>query len=348
MSAAKAIAACSEREGHAGYAYDTLDVTSKAFRTWYAGGYETLVKRNPWFWGHLYRVSDRPLLAYQFQTALDYTMCFGVERWIRELSPEWILCTHSLPQPTLAKLRGKYGFKVAVCVTDLHPHSMWLRGSPDRFFVPTRYTQERLAKRYPRSETCTELVGMPVHPAFKPAPSAPETPMILVSSGGIGGGPIPAVVSSLATLPHRIVVVTGRNEALKVELQSLQLPETVEIKGNVPLECMAELMQSASILVSKPGGLTMFESLATGLPMVVFKPLMIPGQEEDNAQFLVESGAGLMEGNLDRLAPICQALIDAPDRLRDMREAALREAKPDAAEQIVRSLLGQGEPRTES
>ena len=44
-----------------------------------------------------------------------------------------------------------------------------------------------------------------------------------------------------------------------------------------------ELMKISNIVVTKPGGLTTSESLASGLTLLVLSP--ITGQEEENAQF---------------------------------------------------------------
>ena len=41
-------------------------------------------------------------------------------------------------------------------------------------------------------------------------------------------------------------------------------------------------------VISKPGGLTTSECLVSGLPMIIINP--IPGQEEQNAEFLEKSG----------------------------------------------------------
>ena len=52
---------------------------------------------------------------------------------------------------------------------------------------------------------------------------------------------------------------------------------------------MNDLLASVDILVSKPGGLTITESLLKEVPMVI--PYFIPGQEEENLDFLSNCGA---------------------------------------------------------
>ena len=51
---------------------------------------------------------------------------------------------------------------------------------------------------------------------------------------------------------------------------------------------VADYMHAGDLLITKPGGLTVSEALAAGIPLAVFDP--IPGQEEDNANFLETRG----------------------------------------------------------
>lgn len=180
---------------------------------------------------------------------------------------------------------------------------------------------------------------MPIHSAFVPGDPVLE-PLILVSSGGIGGGPVLDVVQALAKLSCRIVVVTGRNPGLKSRLEGADLPSNVELLGHIPIEEMAGLMRCASFMVGKPGGLTMFEAFAVGLPMLVYGPLVIPGQEEDNARFLLGCGAGVLASTPSELFGAASVLLDDSEALLRMRGQALANGRPDAASQILRSLLG--------
>ena len=62
---------------------------------------------------------------------------------------------------------------------------------------------------------------------------------------------------------------------------------TTDITNNVKIleftNQVPELMSISDLVVTKPGGLTTSESLASHLPMLIINP--IPGQEEENAEF---------------------------------------------------------------
>jgi processive 1,2-diacylglycerol beta-glucosyltransferase len=97
-------------------------------------------------------------------------------------------------------------------------------------------------------------------------------------------------------------------------------------------------MAAADLLIGKAGGLTTSEALARGLPMALVEP--IPGQEERNADHLLEAGAAIRCNNLPAAAWKIASLFDQPEKLRAMRQAALAMAHPDAARVIAQDALG--------
>jgi len=97
-------------------------------------------------------------------------------------------------------------------------------------------------------------------------------------------------------------------------------------------------MTCADLALTKPGGLTTSECLAVGLPMLVVSP--IPGQEERNADYLLEAGAALKAHDLAGVDFRVRQLLTAPKRLAGMRERALAIATPQAAQTVLRHVLG--------
>jgi processive 1,2-diacylglycerol beta-glucosyltransferase len=71
---------------------------------------------------------------------------------------------------------------------------------------------------------------------------------------------------------------------------------------------MDEYMAASDLIVGKPGGLTTSEALASGLVFVIVSP--IPGQEERNADHLLEEGAAIRCNNLPVLAYKVDRLLD--------------------------------------
>ncbi|HEV3122443.1 MAG TPA: UDP-N-acetylglucosamine--LPS N-acetylglucosamine transferase, partial [Isosphaeraceae bacterium] len=81
--------------------------------------------------------------------------------------------------------------------------------------------------------------------------------------------------------------------------------------------------------------------LAKGLVFVVVNP--IPGQEERNADHLLEEGAAIRCNNLPVLAYKIDKLLDEPRRFAALQANARRLGRPRSALEIVGRLLELGE-----
>lgn len=96
-------------------------------------------------------------------------------------------------------------------------------------------------------------------------------------------------------------------------------------------------MACADLAITKPGGLTVSECLAVGLPMVLIAP--IPGQEERNADYLMEQGAAVKAHDGVALEYKIGRLIGNPERLARMRDSMCVLGHPDAAHAVLSHIL---------
>src|SRR6185437_6958588 len=133
----------------------------------------------------------------------------------------------------------------------------------------------------------------------------------------------------------------GRNDELKAGLDRVaaDLPRDARVALKVVgyTKAMDEYMAASDLVVGKPGGLTTSEALASGLLFVVVSP--IPGQEERNADHLLEEGAAIRCNNLPVLAYKIDRLLDDPKRVATMQDSARRLARPRAAHDIIKRIL---------
>ena len=100
--------------------------------------------------------------------------------------------------------------------------------------------------------------------------------------------------SLIESFPNlQIIAISGKNEKIKNQFDELvnktNSNETVKILEYTTK--IPELMSVSDLVITKPGGLTTTESLASGLPIIVINP--IPGQEEENAEFLENKGVAI-------------------------------------------------------
>jgi len=167
----------------------------------------------------------------------------------------------------------------------------------------------------------------------------------LVSAGGYGIGPVEQLVNDLLALqrPWQIVAIAGKAEKVRKRLEEISRNAGKLPSGAprlVPVGFTTEMdkyMGAADLLVGKAGGLTTSEALARNLPMALIEP--IPGQEERNADHLLEAGAAMRCNNLPAAAWKIAVLLDDPARLARMRDAARTMAKPNAAAIIAEDAL---------
>ena len=172
-----------------------------------------------------------------------------------------------------------------------------------------------------------------------------DATVILISAGGYGVGPVEQLVKDLvARGKHwQIAAIAGRGEQMRQRLEELARTAGTLPGGAPRLRAvgftseMDKYMAAADLMVGKAGGLTTSEALSRGLPMALIEP--IPGQEERNADHLLEAGAAIRCNNLPAAAWKIAALLDDPARLRGMREAARKLGRPNAAAAIAEDAL---------
>jgi processive 1,2-diacylglycerol beta-glucosyltransferase len=336
---------------------DAIEYVSKLFQRVYDDAYITMVQHAPSLMGLLYDQMDKPWQHPRRRLALDRLNTQPMIRMLKRVHPDLCIATHFLPAEILAWLIAKEQLRArnAIVVTDYDVHAMWLCRTVDRYYVAIREAEEYLAGiGVPRNKV--RVTGIPIDPRFEtPLERSearaklkliPDGRILLIAAGGYGLGPVEQLVNDLLALekPWQIVAMAGKSEKLKDRLEELSgsagaLQGTRKRLVAVGFtKEMDQYMAAADLLIGKAGGLTTSEALARALPMVLIEP--IPGQEERNADHLLEAGAAIRCNNLPAAAWKIASLLDNPEKLQAMSEAAIAMARPDAARAIVEDALG--------
>ncbi|NGZ77424.1 MGDG synthase family glycosyltransferase [Saccharibacillus alkalitolerans] len=134
----------------------------------------------------------------------------------------------------------------------------------------------------------------------------------------------------------QVVVVCGRNEEMRAGLAQ-QYADSGRIHVLGFTDRVASLMRMSDCIVTKPGGITLAESLACRLPIFLFRP--VPGQERNNAVYLEEKGAAFVSRSADELAGQIAGLLSDPAKLREARERAGGLGRPNASDEIADDLI---------
>ncbi|HEX8764296.1 MAG TPA: glycosyltransferase [Candidatus Acidoferrum sp.] len=335
---------------------DALRYVSKLFQRVYDKAYISMVRRAPELMGLLYERTDQPWQHLRPRLALDRLNTRPMIRLLKRVQPDLCVATHFLPAEIIAWLIAKKKLLAhhAIVVTDYDVHAMWLCRSVDRYFVALEEAAQYLTHiGVPREKIC--VTGIPIDPLFAVSLARDEArkhlgldsgaTVILISAGGYGLGPIEQLVKELLELqrPWQIVAIAGKAEKTRKRLDELAQAAR-KLPSGAPRLCavgftaeMDKYMAAADLMVGKAGGLTTSEALARALPMALIEP--IPGQEERNADHLLEAGAAIRCNNLPAAAWKVATLLDDPARLKHMREAARKLAKPSAAAAIAENAL---------
>ena len=137
----------------------------------------------------------------------------------------------------------------------------------------------------------------------------------------------------------QVIAISGKNQRMKLKFQ--KLIDTTNSSDRVKLldftDKVPELMNISDFVVTKPGGLTSTESLVSGLPIIIINP--IPGQEEQNAEFLVNNGAAIWIKKEDNIARVLKNLYRDKEKFKSMAKSAKKIAKPNSTKNICEILL---------
>jgi processive 1,2-diacylglycerol beta-glucosyltransferase len=330
---------------------DVLDFASKPFRKTYASGYMKLAAHLPELYELLFNKTDSPALMRRltrFRRVAARASGEGFLRLVKKYAPQAVICTHFLPTELLGNLRQKPGAialpKVITVVTDFEAHALWMEPGVDLYCVAAPETKARLVARG-LPEDKVVVTGIPVSQRFSAIINPAEVrrrmglrddlPILLVLGGGFGVGPVAEILQSLDKYgePVQVVVVCGRNKALRRDLAILNQRHPTHVLGFVAN--MQDLMAAASLILTKPGGLTTSEALALGKPLLIISP--IPGQETANSDFLLEHGAAAKINRIEDL-PFKLSQFFGSDKLAVMAKKAQALGRPTAAADICAEI----------
>ena len=354
---------------------DSLKIVNGTMDKLISRGYEKSAKYTPKAWGGVYKLTETNLISRnEFK---DNPLTSLVSRKLKKLieikKPDLIIGTHPFPMIALSTLKRnsiscannesntfteslhKYYENLNIpplvtVLTDYTTHSAYIQNEIDYYIAGHEYVKELLIEDGIDSDKIKPY-GIPVEKSFLSHRDRavvlselnldPNKFTVLLMGGSFGAGSIKDTLSELISIDRdfQIIVVAGRNKSLKDKLDKTIALNQDNIDKKICVlgftDKMNDLLASVDILVSKPGGLTTTESLLKEVPMIV--PYFIPGQEEENLDFLSNCGASLRTSKKYTLGIILKVLIDNPDRI-DMAKQNIRSIKKLNASQDIAKL----------
>lgn len=359
LSAAKSIKECisSTYKDVDAELIDCMKYINKGIEKVSTAAYKEMAKNAPWAWGKVYNKSQKGPLA-QISTSSNKLMSIKLYKLISEKQPDLIISTHPFSNQMCSylKKKAKITSKIATVLTDYAPHDQWLVGNEyvDYFFVAHEGMKIALHEKGIPNEKiyCT---GIPLSNKFlihydkgellrKFGLSDNKKTVLFFGGGefGLGKSRTLDILSSFVNDFNdiQIVAISGKNMKMKRKFENIVKDSKtsnnvtiLEYSNEIP-----ELMSISDLVVTKPGGLTTTESIASGVPIVVINP--IPGQEEENAKYLESKGIGIwLKKDMDIKETLQNIFMDS-NKMREMKIRARILSKRYSTKDICRILLG--------
>ncbi|MCA0756412.1 glycosyltransferase [Paenibacillus sp. N4] len=299
---------------------------------------------------------------YDFTKPMKHDSLFGgllhsfgrdkIKRILAAEQPDVVVHTFpSFALPGLKKRTNLHPPSYAV-VTDFDLHRRWVHPSIERYYVATEDLKAELVQLGIPGGSVT-VSGIPLKAGFRAAAPSPELydrfglraarPVVLIMAGAEGVMPdLDRICEGLLQDSRvQIALVCGRNASLKESMEKRygSRPEhrsRLRVYGYV--EHIHELMALSSCLVTKPGGVTLSEAIAAGLPLFTYRP--VPGQEKQNALYLASKGAASVAYEPEELTGQILQLLAEPELLEAGRACVRQlQAAGSAADRLVLDVL---------
>ena len=335
---------------------DCMKYINKTIEKISTAAYRELAKKMPWAWGKIYNDSQKGPLAHISSRANAF-MAVKLLKLLKQEKPDLIISTHPFGSQMCGylKRKGKINSEIATIMTDFKSHDQWLVENEyvNYIFVSNENMKnELLEKNIPSSKIY--VTGIPVGEKFLKKYNKKEIldslnfsenkkTILFFAGGEFGLGK----TQTLNIFEHlvknfnniQIIAISGKNETMKNNF--IKITEEYNKQNSVKIleytDKVAEFMSISELVITKPGGLTTSESLVSNLPMIIINP--IPGQEEENAEFLEKNKVGIWMRKNDDIDLSLNIILNDETILNNMKNNIKLIAKPNSTENICNILI---------
>ena len=308
--------------------------------------YPWIVNKSARLWGWGYHIANiKPVYALN-KRYIYYSNRKRLREMVLENPADVVVSVHSVITPPSMYAYESFEKRppFITVVTDLvSTPRYWYDNRVEYTFLPTQAAYERAIQNGLDPDK-TEVVGLPVHPRFADLREReavrqefnwdPDLPAVMLVAGGDGVGGLFDTARAIdkLNLPCQLVIITGKNKALKARMEAATWSQPTHVYGFV--RDMPDKMCGADILVTKAGPATISEAFVVGLPVILSD--MIPGQEAGNVTHVVENGAGVFANSPQKVAQaVADWLANDLAKLRERKANAAKLAFPDAVWRIA-------------
>ena len=273
---------------------------------------------------------------------------FGYNKFkviFEDFKPDIIINTFPILSVPEFKKKNNINVPVLNVVTDYCCHSLWLDEHIDKLYIATDDLKNKIREsNYPLDKLVVS--GIPVREEFYKEMNQKnilnkyslnkDKKIILISAGAFGlMKDLKELCLKLTQFDNlQVVAVCGNNHELKRELDKLSI-KNLKIFGFV--NSIHELYKVSSLMITKPGGITLSEAAAVKLPLILYKPVL--GQEMENAKFFKKNGAAFIANNSSDILSYTIHLTNNSIRINHMKNNLKNIYKNNSSEVIVKDIL---------
>lgn len=306
---------------------DLFQLIDPYFNNIMYSGYRYLIMRYSNIYNYFYKC--RMERACAFDELFYKANLRKISQYITETNPGIIISTFPMCSGLVSICKEKYKLNtpLVTCMTDIVDSCEWLHENTDLYLVPAVSTKLKLMQKG-IDEYRIRVTGIPVRKEFLSPEkdyesncykNTDDTKLKVLFMGG-GFGYFNLDYDFLSWLGGckdiEAHIVTGLNKRLYEKLSSNKNFKNIHVYGFV--ENVAELMDNAELLISKPGGITIFEALHKHIPLITSKAKV--GQEIENCKFINESNIGIIGRNSDEIRTILLNSLKDKNQLKSLKE----------------------------
>jgi processive 1,2-diacylglycerol beta-glucosyltransferase len=289
---------------------DILEIVNPKVKKISSKIYSELTESYPSIYNKLYDVKakNKNNIIDNMLSSLYYKRFY---EYIKIENPKVIISTFPLCSCIVAKVKEEYEDDVILItvITDVVDSWEWIYEGTNKYLVPTEEIKNRLIAKEV-NEDIILVTGIPVKKEFLDKNinfSTDQKNTILIVLSGIDSVSKELLKKLDEYTEYKIKIIAGRNEKLYRKLSDMAY-SNLEIYGFV--NNLNEMMDEAVYIVTKPGGVTVFEAINKEVPLIVLNSNI--GQEIGNIEFIKKNKIGIVINNLDTLPYILDYNINNP------------------------------------
>ncbi|MGL5752021.1 MAG: glycosyltransferase, partial [Paraclostridium sp.] len=198
-------------------------------------------------------------------------------------------------------------------VTDVVDSLEWIYDTTNMYFVPSSEIKNRYAQKGINPDII-KVTGVPVKKEFcNNEPLESDVYKLLIVGGGRGLFDMDTdffyYIDELLDNNSdklEVTIICGKNDKLYDKLTHKKPLRNIKVLGFI--NNMPQLLKEHNLLITKPGGATLFEAIHSEIPVIVRLPKV--GQEIENARFIIDKGIGIIYNDEDDLKEIVNSIAN--------------------------------------